>query len=85
MSVAAQLADPEFREYLGLVFKQAKGDFANFSSEILKDLGKEYRKHLPELFKETGGKGDVKVTDLASIKIGKDGKNKIPNNCYVIM
>jgi hypothetical protein len=30
MSVAAQLADPEFREYLGLVFKQAKGDFKHF-------------------------------------------------------
>jgi hypothetical protein len=57
---------------------------ANFSSEILKDLGKEYKNTFLRLFKETGIKGDVKVTDLASIKIGKDGKNKIPA-CYVIM
>jgi hypothetical protein len=35
------------------------------------------RKHLPELFKETGGK-DVKHWPFSSIKIGKDGKIKIP-------
>jgi len=76
--IPALLVDPEFREYLGLVLKTAKGDFANFSNEILKDLGKTARQHLPELFANAGGKGDVKVTDLESIAIGKNGKIKIP-------
>lgn len=76
--IPALLVDPEFREYLGLVLKTAKGDFANFSNEILKDLGKTARQHLPELFTNAGGKGDVKVTDLQSITISEEGKIKIP-------
>jgi hypothetical protein len=76
--IPALLVDPEFREYLGLVFKTAKGDFSNFSNEILKELGKSARQHLPEMFKEAGGKGDVKVTDLQSITISEEGKIKIP-------
>ena len=76
--IPALLVDPEFREYLGLVFKTAKGDFANFSNEILKELGKSARQHLAEMFKEAGGKGDVKVTDLQSITISEEGKIKIP-------
>jgi len=76
--IPALLVDPEFREYLGLVLKTAKGDFSNFSNEILKELGKSARQHLPELFANAGGKGDVKVTDLQSITINEEGKIKIP-------
>jgi hypothetical protein len=32
--------DPKFRRYLGACFKTAKGDLANFSNEILSNLGK---------------------------------------------
>ena len=76
--IPALLVDPEFREYLGLVLKTAKGDFTNFSNEILKELGKSARQHLPDLFANAGGKGAVKVTDLQSITIDKKGKIKIP-------
>jgi hypothetical protein len=77
-SMVTILADPEFREYLGLMFKQAKGDFDNFSSAILKELGKGARKHLPELYREAGGRADVSVSQLSEITIGEDSKIKIP-------
>lgn len=76
--MATLLGDPEFREYLGLAFKQAKGDFNNFSKQILKEVGKGARKHLPILFKEAGGKSDVSITQLSTVKIGKKGNIVIP-------
>ena len=35
---AVIIADPEFREYLGLSFKEVKGDLANFTNKIVKEI-----------------------------------------------
>lgn len=50
------LADKEFREYAGLVFKEAAGDFKAFSKELIEHVGEKIKEHLPGLFKELGGK-----------------------------
>lgn len=50
------LADKEFREYAGLVFKEAAGDFKAFSKELIDSVGEKIKDHLPALFKELGGK-----------------------------
>lgn len=75
---AVILADPEFREYLRLTIKEARGEFREFAEEVLKTLGKGARKYLPELYKEAGGKGEVDTKFLNTIKISKDGKISIP-------
>jgi hypothetical protein len=80
--VATLLADPKFRRYLQLAFKSVKGDFNNFSKQLLKELGKGVRKHLPQLFKEAGGKSDVSVTQLSTVKIGKKGNIVIPTQLF---
>lgn len=49
-SMVTLLADKEYMEYMGLIFKQAKGDFSNFSKLAIKELGAGIKKHLPELF-----------------------------------
>lgn len=49
------LADKEFREYAGLVLKEAAGDFKQFSKELIEAVGEKIREHLPNLFKELGG------------------------------
>lgn len=74
-SLITMLADPEFREYLGLTLKQAKGDFQNFSQKIINELGKGAKNHLPQLFEEAG---KSEVNSNQTISIGKDGKIKIP-------
>ena len=78
-SMITMLADPEFREYLGLTFKQAKGDLENFSKRILTELGKGAKSHIPELFKEA----EKSVpTPTKKIKIGKNGKLSIPEHLF---
>lgn len=49
------LVDKEFREYAGLVLKEAAGDFKQFSKELIESVGEKIREHLPNLFKELGG------------------------------
>lgn len=78
-SVATMLADPEFREYLGLTFKQVKGDIKNFSNKIINELGKGAEKHLDELFNEAQ---KAKTKSEQNITIGKDGKIKIPAQIF---
>lgn len=73
------LADPEFREYLGLTFKQAKGDFENFSKRVLSELGKGAKSHLPQLFEE-GQKSTP--ANSKQITIGKSGKLSIPAQLF---
>lgn len=75
-TLVTMLADPEFREYLGLTFKQAKGDFTNFSKKIIDELGKGAKEHLSQLFKEA--EQSENVSGNKTITIGKDGKIKIP-------
>lgn len=55
-NIPTLLADKEFREYAGLVFKEASGDFKAFSKELIDNVGEKIREHLPGLFKELGGK-----------------------------
>lgn len=78
-SMITMLADPDFREYLGLTFKQAKGDLANFSKRIINELGKGAQSHLPQLFDEAQKSAPGKSN---TIKIGKDGKIKIPAQLF---
>jgi hypothetical protein len=73
------LADPEFREYLGLTFKQAKGDLSNFTNRIINELGKGAQKHIPELFQEAEKSAP---TQNKTIKIGKNGKLSIPAQLF---
>ncbi|WP_312697036.1 hypothetical protein [Sphingobacterium mizutaii] len=57
--MATLVFDPEFREYAGLVFKDALGDFAGFSAEIVDNVGEGIRGYLPQLYQELGGKDNV--------------------------
>lgn len=77
--VITALADPEFREYLGLTFKQAKGDIDNFTKRVLAELGKGVQKHIPQLFEE--GKKSTPANSK-SITVGKSGKLSIPAQLF---
>jgi len=86
-SIATMLADGEFREYLGLTFKAAKGDLANFSKQILKEIGDGAKKHMPKLFSEAESiyndvlqKSEAKKS--GEVSIGSDGKIKIPAQLF---
>jgi hypothetical protein len=50
------LANKEFREYAGLVFEDTLGDFKAFSKELIDNVGEKIKEHLPNLYKELGGK-----------------------------
>ena len=76
-SIPALLVDPEFREYLGLVLKQAKGDFKIFSKEMLDTLGKVAKTHLPDLFKEAQNESSKKIGKLT---VDEDDNISIPNS-----
>ncbi len=54
-NIPTLLADKEFREYAGLVFKEAAGDFKAFSKELIDNVGEKIKEHLPGLFKDLGG------------------------------
>jgi ribosomal protein S18 acetylase RimI-like enzyme len=45
------LGEADFREYLGLVLKEAGNDLANFSNDIAEQWGETSRKIIPKLFK----------------------------------
>lgn len=51
-----KLFDKEHYEYMGLVFKEAAGDFKAFAKELIDMFGDKIKQHLPEIFKEFGGK-----------------------------
>ena len=54
-SMATLLADKEFYEYSGLLFKEAAGDFAHFAKEITTSFKKIAKEDIPELWKKLGG------------------------------
>lgn len=54
------IADKEFREYAGLVLKESVGEFAGFAAEMVDSIGEGIRSHLPQLYKDLGGKEEVK-------------------------
>jgi hypothetical protein len=74
--VAQLIADKEFYEYSGLVFKETAGEFAAFAKQIMATAGKGLKDALPELYKSLGGKGDT-VFEQESTFI-QDGKLLIP-------
>jgi len=82
-SVATMLADKEFREYLGLTFKAAKGDLTNFSKQVLKEIGDGAKKHMPNLFKEAEAIfNEVSKKEQPKVTIDENGKIKIPNQLF---
>lgn len=82
-SIATMLADSEFREYLGLTFKAAKGDLANFSKQVLKEIGDGAKKHMPNLFKEAEAIfNEVSKKEQPKVSIDENGKIKIPNQLF---
>lgn len=62
--VITLIAEKDFREYAGLVLEEAAGDFKTFSKEMINNVGKEIREHLPKLYKELGGKGDPEMEKI---------------------
>lgn len=82
-SVATMLADKEFREYLGLTFKAAKGDLTNFSKQVLKEIGDGAKKHMPNLFKEAEAIfNEVSEKSQPKVTVDENGKIKIPNQLF---
>jgi hypothetical protein len=75
---AVIIADPEFREYLGLSFKEVKGDLANFTKKVLAEIGKGANEFLPEMFKVAQEVNEQSQKD--SIKISIDGKVRVPKS-----
>lgn len=71
-SFAALIAEKEFYEYSGLVFKETAGEFKQFAKQIIKTVGKGVKEHLPELYKKLGGKQDAEFEqESPSIRNGK--------------
>lgn len=57
--VLTMLAEKDFREYAGLVLKEAAGDFKAFSKELIETVGKEIKQYISGLYKELGGTGET--------------------------
>lgn len=74
-NIPTLLANKEFREYAGLVFEEAAGDFKQFSKELIDYVGEKLRPHLPALFKELGG--DAKEASDIEQKAAYGTKNAI--------
>lgn len=77
-SFAALVADKEFYEYSGLVFKETAGEFNEFAKEMIKTVGKGIKEHLPELYKKLGGKEETIFEQEKPVM--KDGKLIVPKN-----
>lgn len=60
-NIVATVADKEFREYAGLILKEAKGEFKAWSNEMVDSVGEKIREYLPKLYKDLGGKEDVET------------------------
>ncbi len=66
------LADKEFREYAGLVFKEAAGDFKYFSKELIESVGEKIKEHLPQLFKEIQEEKSLPAKNEANEQVAKE-------------
>ena len=49
-NIAAALADKEFYEYAGIVFKETVGDVKNFTKRLIDELGPKVAPHAQEIF-----------------------------------
>ena len=78
--IATLLADPEFREYLGLVFKSAKGDLKSFAIKVRNEIGIKSKDISKKLFEEA----EKEFNKAISKKLkgsNKEGKGiKIPSS-----
>lgn len=70
--IVTLLGEKDFRDYAGLILKEAKGDFENFAKELIDNVGEKIREHLPKLFTELGGK--EKIDPLTHFVDKKDSK-----------
>jgi GNAT superfamily N-acetyltransferase len=61
-NIPTLLADKEFREYAGLVFKEATGDFKQFSKELIDNVGEKIKEHLQGLYDELKGNEPIGIT-----------------------
>lgn len=77
-NIATLIADKEFYEYAGLVFKETSGEFKEFAKSMMNTVGKGLRDYLPDLYKKLGGK-DETTFEYDDIEI-KNGKLKIPKD-----
>lgn len=75
---AVIIADPEFREYLGLSFKEVKGDLANFTNKIVSEIGEGARNFINEMF-DVATEVDNQ-SQANSIKLSKDGRITVPKS-----
>jgi len=71
------LAEKDFREYVGLVFKEAKGDFEYFAKQLVKEVGKGIKEHIEKLWSDNGG--IVPEKEVGKPKV-VDGKIVIPKD-----
>lgn len=74
-NIPTLLADKEFREYAGLVFKEAAGDFKAFSKELIDYVGEKIKPHLSSLWGDLGG--DAKEASDIEQKATYGTKNAI--------
>lgn len=63
--------DPEFREYAGLVYKEAKGDFKAFAKEMIDNVGEKIREHLPKLYEELSSNKETGPTGVSKAETKK--------------
>jgi len=75
---AVIIADPEFREYLGLSFKEVKGDLANFTNKIVSEIGEGAKKFINEMFDVANEVNEQSQAN--SIKLSKDGRITVPKS-----
>lgn len=75
-NVAKAVIEKEFYEYAGLVLKEAAGDFAEFSKEMVRSVGKGISKRLPEIYKEVSGKDAPK--EAYGVIRNEEGKLVVP-------
>jgi len=69
------LADKEAMEYIGLAFEEAKGDFKAFAKDVINNVGKKLKEHVPALWRKMGGKESDII--LSEKQVEKDVRSAI--------
>ena len=78
--IATLLADPEFREYLALVFKSAKGDLQNFAVKVRNEIGVKSKKVSKQLFEEANKEFNKSINKKLSGANENSNGIKIPSD-----
>ena len=78
--IATLLADPEFREYLALVFKSAKGDLQNFAVKVRNEIGVKSKKVSKQLFEEANKEFNKSINKKIAAANEDSNGIKIPSD-----